>query len=191
MPPKKASPRSGAAASPSRSPSRTPKQKSPPAKKTPPGKWLIDTAAARTFRFSSEGMLMYPISKVLCPPLRKLGVTPNQITLFNVLVGLGSGYGLGNLSPSAPLPPRFTFPPCVYTPDVHHACATVTKNWPLAWVLNFGHQLLDAMDGTMARMFNMQTELGAKLDEFTDIFFGAVTSLGALYVRDPRHDPPC
>ena len=38
---------------------------------------------------------MYPLSKVLCPPLRKLGVTPNQITLFNILVGLGSGYGVG------------------------------------------------------------------------------------------------
>eukprot|EP01048_Picozoa_sp_COSAG05_P001337 COSAG05_NODE_45_length_25418_cov_92.923299_3_plen_93_part_00 len=72
---------------------------------------------------------------------------------------------------------RVTFAPLTPCHD------TVTKNWAIAWVFNFGHQLLDAMDGTMARMFNLQTDLGAKLDEFTDIFFGAVTALGALYVR--------
>jgi phosphatidylglycerophosphate synthase len=43
-------------------------------------------------------------------------------------------------------------------------------------------QLLDAMDGTMARMFKMHTEFGAKLDEFTDIFFGVVLALSSFLV---------
>eukprot|EP01052_Picozoa_sp_SAG31_P007083 SAG31_NODE_333_length_17527_cov_6.972056_10_plen_116_part_00 len=46
------------------------------------------------------------------------------------------------------------------------------KQWLLCFAFNFCHQLLDAMDGTMARMYSMTSELGAKLDEFTDIFFG-------------------
>ena len=42
--------------------------------------------------FSSEGMIMYPIAKVLCPLLYPRGITPNQITLFNVLVSLANAW---------------------------------------------------------------------------------------------------
>ena len=37
---------------------------------------------------------MYPLAKILCPPLRTLGVTPNMITIFNIFIGMGSGYAL-------------------------------------------------------------------------------------------------
>ena len=47
--------------------------------------------------------------------------------------------------------------------------------WLECWALNALHQLLDAMDGTMARMFSLQSEFGAKLDEITDILFGGIT----------------
>ena len=46
--------------------------------------------------------------------------------------------------------------------------------WLECWALNALHQLLDAMDGTMARMFSLQSEFGAKLDEITDILFGGI-----------------
>jgi hypothetical protein len=76
--------------------------------------WPLLCVPAQTFWFSTEGNLMYPISKVLCPPLRFLGITPNQITLFNIFIGLGSGYCL------------------------------VHKLWLYTWVLNFMHQVRGA-----------------------------------------------
>ena len=58
------------------------------------GRRRIKSTYAQTWSFSSEGLLMYPLAKILCPPLRTLGVTPNMITIFNIFVGMGSGYAL-------------------------------------------------------------------------------------------------
>ena len=65
------------------------------------GRRRIQSTYAQTWSFSSEGLLMYPLAKILCPPLRTLGVTPNMITIFNIFVGMGSGYALRAL-PSPP-----------------------------------------------------------------------------------------
>lgn len=48
----------------------------------------IKSTYAQTWWFSSEGMIMYPLGRLLVPPLRYIGITPNGLTLFNVLVGL-------------------------------------------------------------------------------------------------------
>lgn len=84
---------------------------------------------------------MYPLGKILVPHLRRLGATPNGLTISNIFVGLTTSY-------------------LVYK-----------RWWFWAFLFVYAHNLLDAMDGTMARMFSMQSPLGAKLDEFTDIFF--------------------
>jgi len=117
--------------------------------------WRINTGNAQTFKYSSEGCFMYPIAQKVNPPLRRLGVTPNQITLFNVLVGLGNGYAL------------------------------VTRRWVGAFALSFLHQLLDAMDGSMARTYSLHSEFGAKLDEYTDIFYGVVSTVCSLWTCWP------
>lgn len=114
------------------------------------GKTEIRDTYAETWSFSSEGVISYPLGKKLCVVLRAFGVTPNMITLFNVLNGAGA------------------------------ARAMATADW---WSLAphvFLYQLLDATDGTMARTFGMGSTFGAKLDEFTDICFGASLTISAL-----------
>lgn len=115
----------------------------------------IRAAYAETWWFSSEGTFMYPLSRRLCPPLRAVGVLPNHITLFNVLIGLSQSLSLAS------------------------------RWWLGAVVLLVVHQLLDAMDGTMARTYKLCTPLGAKLDEATDILFGATVSLAGLWISWP------
>ena len=99
---------------------------------------------------------MYPIAKVLCPLLYPLGITPNQITLFNVLVSLANAWTIckciansdstshivlrnkptETFCASSHVPSRITN--TVLTPgriSVDH------ESWLLAWMLNFIHQV--------------------------------------------------
>ena len=112
--------------------------------------WEIKTRSAQTWWWSSEGVLMYPLAGYLIVPLRAIGITPNMITIFNIGVGAGASYFLAK------------------------------RDFALSWVLLFLHQLFDAMDGSMARKYNMCSELGAKLDEYTDICFGVFLATGAM-----------
>jgi phosphatidylglycerophosphate synthase len=113
--------------------------------------WEIRTTYAQTWTFSSEGFFMYPLARLLIVPLHALHITPNMITVTNVLlVGTTCSYAL------------------------------FSRRWASAIVLVFLHQLLDAMDGTMARAYNLQSEFGAKLDEYTDIVFGVLLATSAL-----------
>ena len=93
---------------------------------------------------------MYPLAKILIVPLHALHITPNMITIFNILVGAATSYCL------------------------------LFHMWLLAVTGTFVHQLLDAMDGTMARTYGLTSEFGAKLDEYTDIVFGVLLGCSAL-----------
>lgn len=93
---------------------------------------------------------MYPLAKVLIVPLHALHITPNQITIFNIAVGATTSWAL------------------------------FQRMWTWCIFGVFLHQLLDAMDGTMARAYNQQSEIGAKLDEYTDIVFGLLLGSSAL-----------
>lgn len=116
----------------------------------------IKDTYAETWAFSSEGCFMYPVGKVLVPPLRSLGVTPNMLTIFNIFVGASAAYAMASA-------------------------------WAVSAVfLVLLHQLIDAMDGTMARMFKMGSKFGAKLDEFTDICFGTSVSVSACICVYPN-----
>ena len=99
---------------------------------------------------------MYPIGRILVPPLRSLGVTPNMLTIFNIFVGATSAY------------------------------AMALAWWASAVALVIIHQLIDAMDGTMARMFDLGSKFGAKLDEFTDICFGTSIAVAACICVYPN-----
>lgn len=58
----------------------------------PPASELTHSAWGRWF--SSEGRIMYPLCKAICPLLHPLGITPNMITISNVFVGLANGYAI-------------------------------------------------------------------------------------------------
>jgi len=104
----------------------------------------IKVKSAETFGiWSSEGIICYPVARILIAPLHKLGVTPNMITVSNIFFSAYGAYLLANGS----------------------AMITV-----LAMI--YVHQLMDAMDGTMARKYGMTSSFGAKLDEFTDVSYG-------------------
>ena len=59
------------------------------------------------------------------------------------------------------------------------AYAMASAWWVSLIALVVLHQLIDAMDGTMARMYGLGSKFGAKLDEFTDIYFGTSLSVSA------------
>lgn len=99
---------------------------------------------------------MYPLAKVLIVPLRSMGVTPNMITIFNVLLGFFTSYLL-----------------------VHEQLALCALGL-------VAHQLLDAMDGAMARRYGLTSEFGAKLDEYTDLVFGTCVGATALCYAWPN-----
>jgi len=109
----------------------------------------IKDTYAETWWFSSEGTMMYPVGKMLIVPLRALGVTPNMITIANIFVGAATVWQMANLNMLPTL------------------------------ALTYLHQLLDAMDGTMARRYKLGSQFGAKLDEYTDISFGISLTLAA------------
>ena len=116
----------------------------------------IKDTYAETWAISSEGLFMYPIGKMLVPPLRSLGVTPNMLTIFNIFVGATAAY------------------------------AMASAMWMWIVPLTLLHQLIDAMDGTMARMYGLGSKFGAKLDEFTDMCFGTSVSVSACICVYPN-----
>lgn len=119
----------------------------------------IAHVGAKTWWYSSEGVLVYPMADKLVGPLRDLGITPNFITIANIPVG------------------------------TYMAWTVATSQWQSAFFLCYVHQLLDGMDGTMARRFNMGTPMGAVLDEYCDIICGIILGIASLWRAWPH--PEC
>lgn len=77
--------------------------------------------------------------EALLKPLNKLGVTPNQLTVFAFMVSLGSAY------------------------------AIISGQYFLAILLWWISRLFDALDGIYARKYNKATSFGAYLDVQLDM----------------------
>jgi phosphatidylglycerophosphate synthase len=91
--------------------------------------------------FSSfDSLISYPLSHKVVPYLNKYGITPNQITYFNLFFRILISI--------------------LYYKDV---------NIVIIVTLYVISQIIDCMDGTMARKYGMGSEFGKKLDINTDI----------------------
>ena len=88
----------------------------------------------------------YPLAKKIAPFFNKLGMTPNQITTMNIFF-------------------RFYI---IYV----FLTSKRTDIYILAMLLF--SQFLDALDGTVARMYNMVTKFGAMLDITSDMIFFSI-----------------
>jgi len=80
------------------------------------------------------------IGKPLTDPLHKLGVTPNMITTFGLILGLFSIYFL------------------------------IHNQYVMSFVFLWLTYWTDCLDGYLARKYNQVTKLGDYLDHFRDIF---------------------
>lgn len=116
----------------------------------------IRVTYAETWAISSEGLFMYPLAKAFVPSLHEIGTTPNMLTLFNILVGASAAY----------------------------SCANAW--WISTCVLVLLYQLIDAMDGTLARFYGLVSEFGARLDEFCDNAYGTSISISACMCLYPN-----
>lgn len=94
---------------------------------------------------SFDSLISYPLSHKIVPYLRKLNITPNQITVFNFF------FRLGILS--------------LYYNNI---------NFIIITLLLIVSQIIDCMDGAMARKYSMGSELGKKLDINSDIIFRVI-----------------
>ena len=84
--------------------------------------------------------LLMPLLKLL----RRLGISPNSITLFSILLSFGIAYFFWNTS----------------------------DNSSYFLIVAFGlllRMMLNALDGMMARIYNLQSKLGEVLNEVGDI----------------------
>ncbi len=76
--------------------------------------------------------------------LRKVGVSPNQITIVSVLLSIAMGYGV--------------------LQHQQHPIALLLV--PIGYLFRMG---LNALDGMMARQYHMQSQLGEVLNELGDV----------------------
>jgi len=84
--------------------------------------------------------LLMPLLKLL----RRLGISPNSITIFSILLSFGIAYFFWNMS----------------------------DNSSYFLIIAFGlllRMMLNALDGMMARIYNLQSKLGEVLNEVGDI----------------------
>ena len=92
---------------------------------------------------SIDKIFNYPIAKRIAPILFKMGIVPNNITIMNIILRIYIIYK-----------------------------SIYDKGNDMIMYYLISH-FLDCLDGTLARMFNLQSELGAKLDNISDkIFWG-------------------
>ena len=88
----------------------------------------------------------------------KLGITPNMITYFGILLGIGLVYSF------------------------------IKKDYTTTAILLIIRQVLDGLDGYIARRYNIQSEFGAKLDVNSDNFFNRIVNILitiTLYNKSP------
>lgn len=100
---------------------------------------------------SVDKVINYPLAKMIAPFLYKIGVIPNYITIFNILFRIFIVYKTIN------------FP---------------NQNVIIYYLIS---HFLDCLDGTLARMFNLQTPLGATLDHISDKLFWGFLVLNSIY----------
>lgn len=104
--------------------------------------------------------ISYPITNIVSKPLYEIGVTPNMVTAFTCVTRLLAMYLL-----------------------FHRQKRTLVLGmYTLSW-------LTDALDGLMARKYDMKSELGAKLDLMVDV--GTMIPTGIIlfhrYYKNDRY----
>jgi phosphatidylglycerophosphate synthase len=92
-----------------------------------------------------DKFFVYPIAIKLAPILYNLGLTPNSVTTISLFLRLYCALLL---------------------------FLKIKKNQIL--IFFFAGWLLDAVDGTMARMYNMKSKFGEKYDVISDLLSGAI-----------------
>ena len=103
---------------------------------------------------SIDKSINYPLAKLIAPILFNLGIIPNYITILNVFLRLSIIYITLNYS---------------------------NQNTLIYYLIS---HFLDCLDGTLARMFNLQTKFGAELDHISDkIFWGFLIINSILICR--------
>ena len=101
----------------------------------------------------------YPLAKKIAPLFNKLGMTPNMITTMNIFF-------------------RFYI---IYT-------FVVEKRVDIYLLLMLiVSQFLDVLDGTVARMYDMVTDFGDKLDHISDTIFFCIIIGNVLYQHYKFH----
>tara|TARA_Y100000590_G_scaffold450492_1_gene590256 strand:+ start:296 stop:907 length:612 start_codon:yes stop_codon:yes gene_type:complete len=103
--------------------------------------------------------IVYPISNIFSGFIYKLGLTPNQITFITFIL---RSFAINNLYYKAN--PTLTF-----------------RLFLISW-------FTDALDGIIARKYNMSTEFGAHLDGIVDAIT-LITTIGVLYFKYYRNNP--
>jgi len=101
---------------------------------------------------SFDGVILYPIAKLIAPLANKLNITPNQITVSNMLL-------------------RF-----------YIISRFIAKDFSISTpILLLLTHFLDCLDGTIARMFNQTSEFGACLDGTSDKLFWTTLFIITIY----------
>jgi hypothetical protein len=95
--------------------------------------------------------IFFPISDILVTPFRKLGLTPNGVTLLSAIIRL---YSIFLLSIN----------------QIEYACVFLIVGY-----------LFDCVDGNMARKYNMGSKYGMTLDLVSDVFVLSSILLYILY----------
>lgn len=90
------------------------------------------------YESTADNYIFFPLSDLLVTPLRKIGLTPNMVTVLSSLFTLSTIYFL-------------------HTDKIDYAC-----------VVYFIGYLLDCVDGNMARKYNMGSKYGMALDMVSD-----------------------
>lgn len=103
-------------------------------------------------------ILFRPLAFLLVKAIQRTRITPNQITLFSILVGVAAGIGFGTGAPSL-----VAVGAALYTLSV----------------------VLDCADGQLARLKKNGTRMGRLLDGMTDYIVGMAVYLGVAFGLQP------
>ena len=106
----------------------------------------------KIIKYSVGDLIEYPLSEMIAPFIRELGITPNFITISNILLRIYIFYFLINDNTGWHLVPLFILT-----------------------------QFLDCLDGTLARKYNQTSELGNILDHGSDMLFWGMLMVLTLY----------
>ena len=100
-----------------------------------------------------DNYFTYPVANLFVDLAYKLGLTPNNITTITMLLRIIALYNL------------------------YHK-----KNYYLVFILYFISWITDALDGSLARKYNLKSEFGAIYDMFIDII-STIILISILYLK--------